>query len=106
MQERPGLGENVLKSTFLNGSRSALFVAVAVIGHQRRKSPLELKSGERRMRESNTYSMYQAIIFYRCIACNRETYLDKRIVDNKGRMIALERFSPQQHIDMHGKQLK
>lgn len=49
------------------------------------------------MRESNTYSIYEAISFYRCIACNREIYLDKRIVDNKGRMIAVERFSPQQH---------
>ena len=49
------------------------------------------------MREDNTYSIGEAINIYRCLACNIEIYLEKQIVDYKGRTIALERFCPQQH---------
>lgn len=49
------------------------------------------------MREDDISSIGQAISFYDCLACNRKIYLDKRFVDRKGRMIALEPYGLQQH---------
>ncbi|HZA48357.1 MAG TPA: hypothetical protein VE521_05465 [Nitrososphaera sp.] len=49
------------------------------------------------MREDDSYSINQAISFYDCLACNRKIFLDSRIVDDKGRMIALEPYGLQQH---------